>query len=275
MTPTRIRLRRGAPAVEPQRGFSLVELAIVLIIVALLSGGMLVSLTTSRDIALAGDTQRQLGNISDALLGFAAANGRLPCPASTTSNGAESFCTGDAAAAVCGAEVLTPPPLHGRCGNPFDGFLPAKTLGITPTDAQGYAVDPWNNRIRYGVSTANDGVNYVFTGPDKIKAAWGTPPLPDASKMLRVCNTAAAATGAGETADCQNTASTVANNAVAVVFSRGPNGSANPTSADEIENGDNDRMFISVTNSPTFDDSVSWLSPNLLYNRMISSGRLP
>lgn len=274
MTLPSIRLRRGAPAVEPQHGFSLVELAIVLIIVALLSGGMLVSLTTSRDIALAGDTQRQLGIINDALLGFAAANGRLPCPASDTSNGAESFCTQDASEPGSCTKTTTPQD-HGRCSNPFDGFLPAKTLGVTPTDTLGYAVDPWNNQIRYGVSTAFVGTNYVFTGPGKIRAAWGTPPLPDATKLLRVCSTAAGASGGGATADCQNAASTVADHAVAIIFSRGPNGSAAPTSADEIENGDNDRMFISVTNSPTFDDSVSWLSPNLLYNRMISSGRLP
>lgn len=268
------RLCPGAAAMEQENGFSLVELAIVLIIVALLSGGLLISLSTSRDIALASETQKQLTSINDSLLGFAAANGRLPCPASATSNGGESFCTGDASAASCGAEQLVPQD-HGRCNNPFDGFLPARTLGITPTDAQGYAVDSWNNRIRYAISTANDGTNYVFTGKDRLKIAWSSPPLPDASKMLRICNTVSGATGAGETANCKDTASTVADNAVAIVFSRGPNGSAAPTSASEIANGDNDRLFISVTNSPTFDDTVSWLSPNVLYNRMISSGRLP
>jgi prepilin-type N-terminal cleavage/methylation domain-containing protein len=251
------------------RGFTLVELAVVLIIVALLSGGMLITLSTSRDIALASETQKQLTGINDALLGFVAANGRLPCPASATSNGVESFCTGDVAAA-CGAELLTPAPDHGRCQNPFDGFLPGRTLGITPTDAQGYTVDPWNNRVRYGIASADDGTNFVFSGRDRIKAAWSAPPLPDTTRMLRICNTAA-----GAIADCQNLASTVADNAVAVVFSRGPNGGAAPLAADEVENGDNDRVFVSTTNSANFDDIVSWLSPNLVYNRMITAGRLP
>lgn len=268
--------RQHTASLRPQRGFSLVELAIVLIIVALLSGGMLVTLSTSRDIARATDAQKQLATISDALLGFAAANGRLPCPASAASDGAESFCTNNVGAATCGVELLTPAPDHGRCNNPFDGFLPAKTLGITPTDAQGYALDPWNNRIRYAVSSADDGTNFIFTGKDKIKAAWATPPLPDAGKLLRVCSTASGATGAGATAECQTAPpSTLADKAVAVIYSRGANGGAAPTSADEIENGDNDRLFVSTTSSPSYDDVVSWLSPNLLYNRMISSGRLP
>lgn len=269
------KLWRAAPFAT-EGGFSLVELAIVLIIVALLSGGMLVTLSTSRDIARASDAQKQLAGINDALLGFAAANGRLPCPASSTSDGAEAFCTVTGNfGAPCGAELLTPP-THGRCSNPFDGFLPAKTLGITPTDAQGYAVDPWNNRIRYAVSSARDGTDYIFTRQNGIKTAWAVPALPTESGMLRVCSTATGATSLGETRECQTApASTIANRAVAVIFSRGANGAAAPTSADEIENGDDDRLFVSTTSSANFDDVVSWLSPNLLYNRMISSGRLP
>ncbi|MCF8184500.1 MAG: hypothetical protein K9J43_05940, partial [Polynucleobacter sp.] len=48
---------------------------------------------------------------TDALLGYAAINGRLPCPATAASNGAESPIGG------------------GVCTNPYNGFLPAATLG--------------------------------------------------------------------------------------------------------------------------------------------------
>ena len=41
-------------------GFTLAELAIVLVIVALLIGGLTVSLSTSRDIANEKETQKQL-----------------------------------------------------------------------------------------------------------------------------------------------------------------------------------------------------------------------
>lgn len=255
------------------RGFTLVELAVVLIIVALLSGGMLVTLSTSRDIARASEAQKQLSDIRDTLLGFAAASGRLPCPAHN-SGGSESFCKEDASVAACEKTLEVKP--HGRCSNPFNGFLPAKTLGITPTDAEGYAIDPWNNRIRYAVSSANDGTKFFFTGKDTIKAAW---PLPETTKMLLVCNTADGVTGTGSDAECKDAVSTVANHAVALFFSQGVNGAVAPTSLNEQENDETDpnadRLFVSTTASPTFDDVVSWLSPNLVYNRMISSGRLP
>ncbi|HAN55905.1 MAG TPA: hypothetical protein DCQ77_06830, partial [Betaproteobacteria bacterium] len=128
-----------------QRGFSLIEIAIVLFIVSLLLGGMLLPLAAQQDMRNQGDTQKQLTEAREALLGFAIANGRLPCPASAGSNGVESPAT--AATATTGVP----------CTNPYDGFLPAVTLGLAPIDAQGFAVDGWGgntiNRIRYAVTT--------------------------------------------------------------------------------------------------------------------------
>ena len=64
-----------------QQGFTLVELAIVLVIVALLTSGLMMGITAQRKSADNSDAQRQLENIREALLGFAMTNGRLPCPA--------------------------------------------------------------------------------------------------------------------------------------------------------------------------------------------------
>ena len=47
-------------------GFTLTELAIVLVIVALLTGGLVLSLTTTRDIASEKETQKQLSTITEA-----------------------------------------------------------------------------------------------------------------------------------------------------------------------------------------------------------------
>ena len=107
------------------RGFTLIELAIVLFVVALLLGGMLLPLSGQQDIRNYGDTQKILAEARDALLGYAMANERLPCPASATSNGMES---------------LSSP---GVCTNPHSGFLPAATLGLSPVDPQGYRLDGW------------------------------------------------------------------------------------------------------------------------------------
>ena len=98
-----------------QGGFTLVELAIVLIIVTLLTSGLMMSLMAQQEMMASAETQRRLNEARDALLGFAAANGRLPCPAAPATTGLELPAGG------------------GDCNNPWDGFLPAITLGMTPT----------------------------------------------------------------------------------------------------------------------------------------------
>jgi type II secretory pathway pseudopilin PulG len=236
-------------------GFTLVELAIVLVIVTLLIGGMLVPLSAQRDLQNANETQKQLSEIKEALFGFAAANGRLPCPASAATTGVENPLGG------------------GACANPRDGFLPGITLGIGPTDAQGYAIDAWSNRIRYAVTTWNAS---AFTTTNGIRNTWASAPSPD----LRVCSTSVGITGAGATSACA-TGTDLTSSAVAVVASTGKNGSTVPTGADELANSGANRTFVSHTQSPAdapqgeFDDLVTWISPNILYNRMISAGRLP
>ena len=226
----------------------------MLIIVTLLIGGMLISFGAQRDISDANETQKRLGDIRDALTGFVTANGRLPCPASAATSGVENPAGG------------------GSCVNPWDGFLPAVTLGITPTDAQGYAIDGWGNPIRYAVTTANGN---AFTTANGITTAWSGVLVPD----LRVCNTATGLSGSGGSAECA-AGTKLTDTAVAVIYSRGKNGGVTPTGTDEAANGNADRLFVSHTPTPAsggneFDDLVTWLSPNILYNRMISAGKLP
>ncbi len=226
-------------------GFTLTELAIVLVIVALLTGGLVLSLTTTRDIASEKETQKQLSIITEALLGFSVAQQRLPCPAAPNANGVES-------------------PAGGACTNPYDGFLPGITLGLAPTDAQGYVLDAWGNRIRYAVTTANTN---AFTTSSGIKNTWSGGLAPD----LRICNTAAGIAGG----NCAANAS-LTDTAAAVIFSTGRSGATGPLNADEQANvTTSDRVFVSANPGPTFDDLVTWLSPNILYNRLIAAGRLP
>ena len=237
-----------------ERGFTLTELAIALVIVGLLTGGLLLSLTTTRDIANEKETQKQLAMIQEALLGFAVAQQRLPCPAAPNATGVESPVGG------------------GVCTNPYDGFLPGNTLGLAPTDAQGYVIDAWGNRIRYAVTTVSATSPNLFTTVSGLKSQWSASPQPD----LRVCNTAAGITNAGAAnADCAANAS-LTDSAVAVIFSTGRTGASGPLGADEQANvATIDRVFVSSTPGPNFDDLVTWLSPNILYNRMIAAGRLP
>lgn len=244
-------------------GFTLAELAIVLLIVGLLIGGLMMPLTAQIDSRNTSDTRRTLAEIHEALLGFAAANDRLPCPASATSNGQESF-------AAIGS------PTDGNCFDFYGGFLPAVTLGITPTDQNGFAIDAWGQRIRYAVSQgpAIGSVAHPFTQSNGIKDA--TMSSISGQDLLFVCATATGVTSSG----CGGAAVKLTDKAPVVFFSTGKNAGSG-AGTDESKNLDGNRVFVfhepshsSATNGE-FDDLVTWLSPNVLYNRMIAAGRLP
>jgi prepilin-type N-terminal cleavage/methylation domain-containing protein len=62
------------------KGFSLIEMAIVLLIVSILLGGVLVPLSMQREIEQIKTTDKDLLQIREALIGYAIQNQRLPCP---------------------------------------------------------------------------------------------------------------------------------------------------------------------------------------------------
>src|SRR5437762_13621334 len=96
------------------QAFTLIELAVVLMLVGLLLSSVTYTLSAQVEQRTREQTQRILEQAREALIGYAVANGRLPCPASSGSSGAES------------------PPGGGECTNYYDGFLPAVTLGFQP-----------------------------------------------------------------------------------------------------------------------------------------------
>lgn len=260
-----------------QHGFTLIEIALALLVLGLLLGGGLNVLTAQVQQQRVRDTQRQLEEAQEAVLGFAITNGRLPCPASDTSAGQESFCTQPTGA--CGVARVAPAaaPAHGRCTHAYNGYLPAATLGLRTGDSSGFWVDAWHtvhNRIRYAVTTSNSN---AFTAPQGMQTVTLAKLTPD----LRVC-----ASASGVTAVNCGTALSLTNNAVAVLYSLGPNASVGGRSPDEAANpnpnsADNDPVFVSHTPAEVgavngeFDDIVTWLSPNILFHRMVQAGRLP
>jgi|JI6StandDraft_1071083.scaffolds.fasta_scaffold40222_2 prepilin-type N-terminal cleavage/methylation domain-containing protein len=246
-------------------GFTLVELAIVLVIVALLSGGLMMTLSAQKENMAATETQRRLDEVREALLGYVAANGRLPCPAAPLATGIESPVGG------------------GACTRPRDGLLPGVTLGLTPTDQNGYVLDGWGNPIRYAVTSYSHATfcpNGCYSTANGVRTAWnGSVGALALAPDLQVCNTATNIQTPGQlTATCAPNTE-LATTAVAVIHSRGANGARAPSSGDELANSDDDRLFVTHTPTPPganeFDDLVIWLSPNILYNRLIAAGRLP
>ena len=223
-------------------GFTLVEMAIVLVIFGLVLSALLLPLSAQRSQAAQAQTVNTLDNAKQALLGFAQANGRLPCPAT-------------------GATGVESPPVGGVC-NPQVGFFPAFTLGLQPTDPDGFVVDAWNNRIGYAITNSNAGAFITSQGMSNLGVAALTPDL-------RVCPTSVCA-------------STLINNAVTVIYSTGETGAQGSLGrADELANLDNNTIFISrdISVAPQsdpneFDHLVTWISPYVLYNAMIQSGQL-
>lgn len=262
-----IAVREGLHTPESsQRGFTLVELAIVMFIVSLLLGGMLLPLSAQQDVRAYGDTQKTLAEARDALLGYAMANDRLPCPASSTSNGVED------------------PPGGTTCNHPHDGYFPAATLGLIPVDSSGYLVDGWGsdayNRIRYAVTTANTN---AFTTSSGMKNTGITVLDPD----LEVCTTGAQirippVTTSPDTKDmyCHPTYR-LASDAVAVIYSLGKNAGSAGSGTEETHNPNPqsstaaDRAFVGASQGSEIDDQMIWLSKSTLFNRLVAAGRLP
>lgn len=245
---------------QRQTGFTLVEMAIVLLIVGLLLGGLVPTLSGQIEQRRVSETSKQLDEIKEALIGYAIINGRLPCPASDTSNGVESPTTGT-----------------GICDHNYDGFVPAATLGLSGTGSSGFAVDSWGNRIRYAVSAWSSN---TFTVPNGMstKGISNLITLPD----LLVCSTATNILPSS----CASGTSLTSNGVPAIIFSTGKNGAQGSAGIDEAANLDgtnanNNRTFVNHTATPSgatngeFDDIVVWISPNILINRMVTAGKLP
>ena len=239
-------------AFHRHHGFTLVELAIVLVIVAFLTGGLLMGITAQRASAENTDAQRQLDNIREALIGYAMTNGRLPCPANpmiATTGGA-------------GSEELACSPLDcstsDRICSLEYGTIPWNTLGLPETD-------PWNSRFTYFVGNEfanpltqtekNNGVRVRFKLDTEGRAN-----IED---------------GAGNK---------IASKVPAVVVSHGSRNfgayqsSGNQiagAAGEELENANSTLTFISRTPGNNFDDLVTWIAPGILMAKMVAAGRLP
>ena len=242
-------------------GFSLVELAVVFAIVALLIGGAMMTLSAQVEQRNSGETQRRLEAAVDAVIAFAIVNGRLPCPAV---GGA----TGDEA------------PAGGTCTTWYGGFLPAKTIGLQPTDSSGYALDAWGNRIRYVVAHTVTGCTGGGANPFTSQADLKTDGVGCRPNDIDIClsSTGTSATSCNSSANRAVSSDTVA----FIVFSTGKNGATvGAYGADESANVDGNAVFVSRTPSGSdstagaYDDLMVWVPAGVLYSKLISAGVLP
>lgn len=283
---------------KPMRGFTLIEMAIVLIVITLLIGGLAAPLSAQIQARRIAETRADMNAIRDALVGYAMSHtisrtcncnyGSSPtavgdplssttCPVMIACPSTDPTGTGTLTQTYLGHFLPCPdnasPPTgveasrdgSGRCPVPVRGTLPWRTLGLKGHDA-------WGNRYTYAVTRqyANDQSGFVST-----PAATGgdVNVFPDAT-----CSVA-----------------TVAENVPIVVVSHGPNGrgaqnmgGGTPLAAADLPNDErhnliaseavapcNDRSFVSRAPTETFDDQVLWVSANELFNRVCPPGGCP
>jgi len=272
-------------------GFTLAEMAIVLVVVGLLLTSVLSTVSTQLEARNIGETQNRLNQIKDALIGFAQANGRLPCPADGT------LATGAANAGVEQFTVTVPgPPATQQyvCTNANGfGVVPWATLGVSETDV-------WGRRFSYKVSPAfSDSIVQTTT-------TWGcgaTIPIPtptQASFALCAQGTLTVTTRTAFLVGGLKVGTSVSNIPV-VIISHGKNGygaytpggtqyAASTVGVDEPANANaTATIFYSREQSPQasscsdtaagnfceFDDLVAYIPVSLLVTRMVSAGKLP
>jgi prepilin-type N-terminal cleavage/methylation domain-containing protein len=283
-------IRRSWP--RRPHGFTLTELAVVTTIIGLLLATLMYSMSAQVDQRDFEETRQRLQQARDLVVAFAIANGRLPCPAryvssSSNSQGLESFCS--AASGACGGSETTTVQTHGNCSNYYDGYLPAASIGFGPTDSAGFAVDAWNNRIRYVVTGSTPtscatAPTLVFTSATNMKTYGVACQPPD----ILLCRSASGPITGSSCITSANQA--MASNLIAaVVFSTGKNSSTASDAAtatslgrtDEAANLDGNASF--VVHTPTgsdaangeFDDQFLWITAGEIYNRLVAAGLLP
>lgn len=287
-----------------QRGFTLIEMAIVLVIVTILLGGLAIPLSAQIQARRIAETNRTLEEAREAILGYAMSNTTTTCTCAYTASGLDMLST-TCPTSLCPvspglvtttdtASLTLQPRHHLPCpdlnttdpqpnldNDGMDGLIDlnngaedrlvgssacAASSGNLPWVTLGTAAqDAWGNRLRYQVTAAF------------ADRATGFPATGGGD--LQICSASGCATV------------NVAGNVPAVVLSYGQNGwgarnvsgktLAAPTSANELENTNTDVNYVSRTPSKAgdaggeFDDLVKWLSADQLRGRICPAGGCP
>ena len=298
-----------------QSGFTLVEIAIVLLIVGILLGYTVALFPRQQELKQYRAVERQMDQVIEAIIGFAQVNGRLPCPAQPDAAGIEDT-------ALVGIDIV-------GCNN-YGGFVPVNTLGLDGRfNADSLLIDPWGNPYRYYVTDADfqprpvgtpGGDNDIsdFTAPGEMRAVGlvdtdGDGYI-DLDGRYLICDSASTIASSCSVANSTVFGKFNGNGPPAdryagapfVLLSMGKNWNEPDQSVHEDENsGDQTTSTLGMADGPSgivyrlkdvsgiavagndattfvkrpfadgFDDVVRWVSPSLLFSRMIAADQLP
>jgi prepilin-type N-terminal cleavage/methylation domain-containing protein len=286
-----------------QTGFTLVEIAIVLLIVTILLGYTVAMFPQQQKLKQYRALNLEMDRVMEAIIGFAQVNGRLPCPAIPNSTGKEDI-------------------FAGGCNN-YAGFVPINTLGLNGRlNEDSLLLDPWGNPYRYYVTavdfpTSGTPGDSDFTAAGEMRAVGlvdsDDDGYIDLDGRYLICD------GTGDDIDhkCDGANEVFGRwqdngdpaldryaGAPFVLLSQGKNWNEAAAAGDELENSGatlttafvppipnglsgmpyllknvaaNETTFVKRTSgfADDFDDVVRWASPSILYSRMIQAGQLP
>jgi prepilin-type N-terminal cleavage/methylation domain-containing protein len=236
------KMRKKYAFIDRQKGFTLLEIAVVLLIIGLLAGGLLGPLSSQIKQRKIEETQKLLEQHRDALLGYAATRGYLPCPAISATDGNEAIRN---ASGVCPA---------------ISGYLPWVVLGTPKADS-------WDRLFRYMVTPAFSNANkpnFGSIGGLTIRST-GLLPANNIAANIPVAIISHGANGRGATLE----------NGTTPAYTWG-------STSDEQINANNATGLVSrpLAENPAvangeFDDIVIWIPTSILFNRMVAAGQLP
>ncbi len=258
---------------QSQQGFTLLELAIVFIIIGVLLSYTFMPARAQLESGRIKEARAKLVEIEEALYGFAIANGRMPCPTFPNKNGQESPTN---PVAYCD----TYPGIAG-----YIGFVPTNTLGLKgEVNCDGLLIDPWGSPYYYSVTNADTTTTeaiFIVSNAQGILNAGG-PAIASVAADIKVCNDLSAA--------CNSGANSSIDNAVAVIFSTATR-QRNNSNEENVNAGEgasiastcslpaykigSDEFYYSAQRvekaNNEFDDIVSWISPNILYAKLLQA----
>ncbi len=256
-------------------------MAIVLVVVGLLLTSVLSTVSTQLESRNIAETQNRLNQVKEALIGYAQANGRLPCPADGL------LATGATGAGQEPALVSNSCPTAAKYA-----VLPWAALGVSESDV-------WGRRFTYKVSAEfSDAVTGTTT--------WGcgaTIPVPTPTlSSFALCAQGTFTIRTRTATVAGKDPGTPVSNVPVVIISHGKNGygaytsggtqyTASTTGVDEPANANaTATTFYSREQSPQestcsdttpgsnfceFDDLLAYIPANVLITKMVSAGKLP
>lgn len=241
-------------------GFTLVEMALVLLIIGLLTKTALAPLEGVLEHRKRAQAEQTLLTVRESMFAHVVAYGALPCPLAASATGA--FPMTNLADALASAP--------GNACEVASGLVPAHGLRLAgAVSASGALLDPWGREYRYAVSLDKDNRKNSDDPP-----FWTTPGtaadvgIGNLTADLVLCN---ASSGTG----CKGRS--VRSNQIAfVILSTGGDASAEGM---QSENLDNDNYFTvtdeSIVAGSQYDDIVAWGSAADVMYWMLRMGWLP